>query len=600
MLQDLKAYYLVIGFLFLITYHIDGQDQKVADSLRRIYLQDVLVDSEKYELLRELAFNEVNDLNLALQYAEELIKSADQAGNNLYLHSGYLQKGNKKRLSGDLEDALDAYLKSSEYAKKANFTRGEGNTYITIADIYSISKHHENAMLYYHKAISILRQSNDSVALASAILNAGEEFFYNQMYDSAFLFFDESRLIFEKVNYPIGKAYSMGNLGMVYAYTGKSILAEQNIKNAIQVLEELEDYYPISVYLIAMCDIYLEKGDEDIALNYARRSLAIAQQYGLKEQISDANRKLAELYERSGNIVESYAHYKDYIVYRDSVNNIKTVQRIADLRTDFEVSQKQMEVDLLSQKRRNQRIINIATATTAILIFLLAVALYRRYIFTRKTNVVIQEEKKRSESLLLNILPEETARELKQNGNVKAQKFASVTVLFTDFKEFTKLVESVDSEHLIRSIDYYFKKFDEITTKFGLEKIKTIGDSYMCAGGIPGVNQTHAKDAIHAAREIIHLVRTERNAQDDLIHFDIRIGVHTGPVVAGVVGLKKWQYDIWGDTVNIASRMESNSEPGMINISETTYNKVRDEFPCKYRGEIETKNRGKLKMYFLL
>ncbi|MCK5469203.1 MAG: adenylate/guanylate cyclase domain-containing protein, partial [Cyclobacteriaceae bacterium] len=165
--------------------------------------------------------------------------------------------------------------------------------------------------------------------------------------------------------------------------------------------------------------------------------------------------------------------------------------------------------------------------------------------------------------------------------------------------EFTKFAEYVEPEQLIKSIDFYFKEFDEITTKYGLEKIKTIGDAYMCAGGLPTENQTHARKVILAAKEMIELVNRELQTQDDLIHFEIRIGVHTGPLVAGIVGTKKWQYDIWGDTVNIASRMESNSESGMVNLSETTYYEIKDEFPCEYRGELEVKNHGPMKMYFL-
>ena len=211
----------------------------------------------------------------------------------------------------------------------------------------------------------------------------------------------------------------------------------------------------------------------------------------------------------------------------------------------------------------------------------------------------ISKEKKISENLLLNILPAETAKELKQNGKVNAIKFDQVTVLFTDFVSFTKFAEHVEPEQLVKSIDFYFKEFDKITTKYGLEKIKTIGDSYMCACGLPTPNPAHARNVICAAKEMMELVRNTLNAQDGLSHFDIRIGVNTGPVVAGIVGIKKWQYDIWGDTVNIASRMESMSKPGRINLTETTWNEIKDEFPCEYRGEIEAKNRGLLKMYFL-
>ena len=437
-----------------------------------------------------------------------------------------------------------------------------------------------------------MRQSDDSIALASAILNSGDEFLNNKMYDSAFLYFRESKAIFDKVNYLAGQAYSIGNIGMVYANIGQSNLAEKNINVAIGILEELEDYYPICVYLISMCDIYLQKGDEPTALNYAKRSLKLAEQYGLKEQISDANLKLSELYERAGSLNESLKYYKNYIAYRDSVNNINSVQKMADLRTDYEVSQKQVEVDLLHEEKRNQRIILLSLSIIVGLGAILLGTLYWYY----KT---ISREKKRSESLLLNILPAETAKELKHNGKVDAVKFDQVTVLFTDFVQFSKYAEHTEPEQLVKSIDFYFKGFDEITTKYGLEKIKTIGDSYMCACGLPTKNKTHARNAVLAGREMAEFVGNALKAQDGLNHFEIRIGVHTGPVVAGIVGIKKWQYDIWGDTVNIASRMESKSMPGRVNMSETTYLEIKDEFECEYRGEIEVKNRGFLKMYFL-
>ncbi|MEQ1796811.1 MAG: adenylate/guanylate cyclase domain-containing protein [Lacibacter sp.] len=587
-----KAYCLLIGFLFFIIYSVSAQDQKVADSLKRIYHHDILKDPAKFEILRELAFHETNDLKLALQYAEELIQFAEQKGNHLYLHRGYYAKGSIKRLMGDLEEALEVYFKSGQAAREAKSLTGEGNTYGAIADIYAVSNNHTNARLYYKKAIYTLRQSNDSIALASVISNAGDEFLNNKIYDSALLHFKEAGIIFEKVNYLIGKAYTLGNMGMVYANTGQTNLAEKNINEAIRILEEAEDYYPICVYLISMCDIYLQKGDQLKAMTYAKRSLQLAEKYGLKEQIGDANHKLSELYEKAGNTGESFKYYKNYIAYRDSVNNIKSVQKMADLRTDFEVSKKQTEVDLLNQEKRNQRIILISV----FIILGLAIVLLGTLYWYFKT---ISREKKRSESLLLNILPAETAKELKQNGKVDAVKFDEVTVLFTDFVSFSKLAEHVEPVQLVKSIDYYFKGFDEITTKYGLEKIKTIGDSYMCACGLPTANPTHARNVIQAAKEMIELVKNAMHAEDGLSHFDVRIGIHTGPVVAGIVGIKKWQYDIWGDTVNIASRMESKSEPGRINLSEITYLQIKDEFPCEYRGEIEVKNRGILKMYFL-
>jgi class 3 adenylate cyclase len=586
-----KACYLLIGF-FCIIQSAFSQDQKLADSLAVIYQKDELEDTAKMELLKNLSFNEMRDLKLGLRYAEELITLAGQKGNNLYQYRGYALKGMKKKFLGDLDEALNAYFQSVDASVKAHYIRGEAISYLAIADIYAGSHNHPNAMLYYNKAIGTFRQSRDSVPLAATLTNAGGEYLDNNKYDSALLYFSESTIISEKVNYLIGKAYNLGNLGMLYAELNKSDLAEKNINEAIRILEENEVYDPICSYLMSMADIYLKKGNVPIALNEAMRSLKLAEQYGLKEQISDANQKISMLYDTMGKPEEAFKYYKNYIAYRDSVNNLQSVQKMADLRTDFEVSRKQVEVDLLHQQKRNQRNILISLF---IILGLGAVLLGTLYWYYKN----ISREKKRSESLLLNILPAETAKELKQNGKVDAVKFDQVTVLFTDFVQFTKVAEQTEPEQLVKSVDYYFKEFDNITTKYGLEKIKTVGDSYMCACGLPTPNPSHAKNVIHAAKEMLDIVKNELNASDGLSHFDVRVGVHTGPVVAGIVGIKKWQYDIWGDTVNIASRMESMSQPGRINLSETTYNEIKDEFPCEYRGEIEVKNRGAMKMYFL-
>jgi adenylate cyclase len=587
-----KVIYILL-FFFWHPGHIYCQDQKVADSLVKIYQQGSLKDTAQLELLRNLSFNELRNLNLSLQYAEELIRLAKKEGNDKYLISGYFQEGNKKRLLGNLDGALAAYFHCVEISKRTKRISSEGSGYGAIADTYVESNNFSDAMIYYHKAIPLLRQVNDSIQLASVILNAGDELRNNANYDSALIYFKESAKIFKKKNYLIGVAYSVGNTGMVYAAEGRDDLASQNMNEAITILQQQGDYYPICVYLISISDIYTKKGDHQKALDYALQSLKLAQQYGLKEQISDANHKLSELYEKAGNLAESYQYYKNYIVYRDSVVNLQSVQKMADMRTDYEVSQKQIQVNLLQEQKRNQRLMMIGLFIILGLTIGILVILYWYY-----RN--ISKEKKRSESLLLNILPAETAKELKLNGKIEAVKFDQVTVLFTDFVQFTHAAENTDPEQLVKSIDYYFKGFDEITIKYQLEKIKTIGDSYMCACGLPTLNPSNAQQVVKAAKEMVELVKNELTKSDGLNHFQIRVGIHTGPVVAGIVGIKKWQYDIWGDTVNIASRMESNSRPGRINLSETTYQIIKDEFPCEYRGEIEVKNHCSVKMYFLL
>ncbi len=213
----------------------------------------------------------------------------------------------------------------------------------------------------------------------------------------------------------------------------------------------------------------------------------------------------------------------------------------------------------------------------------------------------LKEEKEVSENLLLNILPQETTQELKENGSVKAKDFNMVTVLFTDFKDFTKYSEGLSSKDLVELIDLYYREMDQITNKHGIEKIKTIGDSYMCASGLPAIKEDHAYAAVMAALEIrdfIEKTKHERSAAG-LPYFEVRIGLNSGPVVAGIVGIKKFAYDIWGDTVNVASRMESNGTAGKVNISESTYSLVKGDFDFEFRGEIPVKNKGEIGMYFV-
>jgi signal transduction histidine kinase len=369
---------LFLGIACLFSHYVYGQDQKLADSLEKIYQKNNLRDTAQLKLLADLSFNEVRNLGLALKYAEELISLSRAANNNLYLSQGYFQKGNKKRLSGDLPEALDAYFKCTEIADRAGFTP-EPAVYAGIADIYGISKKHTDAMVYYKKAIALLRPSGDSIKLASVILNAGEEYRTNNIYDSALLYFIEAKGIYEKKGYSIGTAYAIGNIGMVYAGMGKNDLAEKNINTAIPLLEEFGVYYPICEYLLSMCDVYLERNDTVMALSYALRGLQIAEHYHLKEQIRDASLKLSGLYERAGNSQRSYNYYKDYIIYRDSISNLETVEKMGDLSKNYEVAQKQAEVNALNQQKKLQRILLISALIVMGVIIVLIAILFRNY-----------------------------------------------------------------------------------------------------------------------------------------------------------------------------------------------------------------------------
>jgi adenylate cyclase len=601
--------YVLIGF-FCFSYNLSfSQKLSDLDSLESVYRMGAYNKLEQLDLLQKLS--DIHpDPQEQLKYSLELINLARQLDSTQALFFGYLQKGQALRLKSDYPQALESFFEAVNLAKEQKSNESLGRVNIAIGDVYSLMRNHTSSVSYYENGIELLRKEGDSLNVANGLSNLGDEYFTYQEYDKAIAYFMEAGLIFNKLESKVGAAFVLGNMGMVYAEQGKDLLAEANINEAIQILEKLENYYPIAVYLTYMSDIYLSQNKWKTALNYSKRSLELAKKHGLKEQISDADLQLSQLYEKSGNYKDALSFYKDHTTYKDSVANIDIVQKIANL----EVAQKQAEVDLLTEQKKNQQIkedllnaenknqknIVISTIIALVLIALLAFGLYRRNRYINNTKRIIEEEKKKSEALLTNILPDETAKELKLYGKVQAKRFESVTVLFTDFIDFTNYANSLTPEKLVKSVDYYFSKFDDIIEKYGLEKIKTAGDSYMCAGGLHDSSENHALKMILAAFEIAQFVEDSKNENDSNIsHFDIRIGINTGPIVAGVVGTKKFSYDIWGDTVNVASRMESASEQGKINIAEGTYQLIHEAFNCEYRGEIEVKNKGLMKMYFV-
>jgi class 3 adenylate cyclase len=293
-----------------------------------------------------------------------------------------------------------------------------------------------------------------------------------------------------------------------------------------------------------------------------------------------------------------FAHYKSMY---DSLAHLRMVDSLNLVKQDAELQQQESE---LARQKIQQSFSMMGAGGSSLLFLLILFSYFKQRKNNRllsEKNLQIQAEQDRSEGLLLNILPAKVADELKQFGTAQAHKYESVSVLFTDFKNFSQIAEQLSAEQLVAELDYCFKAFDNIIDKHGLEKIKTIGDAYMCAGGLPMPNEDNAKLAVRAAIEIQDFLEkwNKQKVQDQKPCFEARIGIHTGPIVAGVVGTKKFAYDIWGDTVNIAARMESKGETRKINISGTTYELVKDDFKCTYRGMINVKNKGGIAMYFV-
>jgi class 3 adenylate cyclase len=227
--------------------------------------------------------------------------------------------------------------------------------------------------------------------------------------------------------------------------------------------------------------------------------------------------------------------------------------------------------------------------------------LRRKVIELSGARQALEAAESRSNELLLNILPESIAEELRSKNEVEPRYYDSASIMFTDFKGFTRIAETSEPRTLLNDLNQFFSAFDEIIGRHNLEKIKTIGDAYMCVGGVPEKNNTHAVDVCNAAMEIqdhVSRVNSQRERMR-LAPWELRIGVNSGPVMAGVVGKKKFSYDVWGDAVNVASLMECNGEPGRVILSDGIFHKVKETFSCEYRGQVVGKNKGVLETYYL-
>ena len=357
----------------------------------------------------------------------------------------------------------------------------------------------------------------------------------------------------------------------------------------------------------ALAETEEQAGNLPLALRYACQPNAyFANSFIYRRENQLIQGRLAE---KMGQLPAALYHFKRWSALRDSVQNEQNQRAAFQQRVKYEYAGKAAAAQAAEARReavaaaelRRQKLLRTATTVGAGLLLLLAGVLYNRFRFQRRATAAITREKGRSDELLHNILPAEVAAELMNTGKTTARHFDRVTVLFSDVVGFTQLAETLTPQQLVATLDVYFGAFDAITTRFGLEKIKTIGDSYMLAGGLGQGLQADPAVTVRAALAMVAAV-AELQAQRvplGLPWFALRIGLHTGPVVAGVVGVKKFAYDIWGDTVNTASRMESAGEAGRVNVSGDTYALVADRFRCTPRGKLAAKHKGEMEMYFV-
>lgn len=509
---------------------------------------------------------------------------------------------------GDDQPAINYYLESLKVSEELGDKLRIVTALVNIGAVYFNKKaSHDLALNYYARALPLSRELGDFEAMGTVSVNMGEIYLERNVLDTALIYFENAYDAYTEAG-SVKIAYTLNNIGKVYAKRGEFEKAAEVQKEAISIAQNLDAKLELAQSLIGLANTYELQGDDRAAISSFDEAREIASQIGADYELKDAYKGLADGYARMGDFATAYKFKDLYTDIKDRLYDAEMDKRIQAQSLSYEIESRQSEIELLTKDKKlqeldlkRQKTIRNAAALTGIMLLILAAGLFNRYKYVRKTKKIIEGEKELSEKLLLNILPEETANELKETGASMPKQYEMVSVLFTDFKGFTKIAEKLTPFELVEELNQCFLAFDRIIDKYNLEKIKTIGDAYMCAGGIPVANKTNPEDIVRAGleiREFMENLKNEReaNGQD---YWELRIGIHTGPVVAGVVGKNKFAYDIWGDAVNTASRMESSGIPGKVNISGSTYELIKGKFECSYRGKIQAKNKGEIDMYIV-
>jgi adenylate cyclase len=488
-----------------------------------------------------------------------------------------------------------------------DFLLGRSGLQITIASIYVANGEYDRALDLYQKVLNV---QNDFIR-SMAYMGMGNAFFKKKDFDKSVVYYEKALRIYTTLGMG-NKEDILIELAKIYCQKKDAAKALSYATEAYDAAEKNNNELRLAKINTTLGEIENMQKQHTKAVSYLNKAITISQRINAQDYEKDAWLELSEAYTGLNQHAKAFEAYKNYITLRDSVYNTEKARELTriDLQGEFDRKQTADSIREADEKKiaafrlQRQQVMSYSGFAGVLIAIIVALLIYRNYSNSRKANRIIsqanetiKEEKQVSENLLLNILPEHVANELKAKGDVEAKQFDNVTILFTDFVNFTITSEKLTPSELVAELHTCFKAFDEIIGKYKIEKIKTVGDAYLAAAGLPDVNANHAADIVNAAIDIRDFMATRKQELGDRT-FAIRLGVNSGTVVAGIVGVKKFAYDIWGDAVNTAARMEQNSEHFKINLSQSTYNIVKDDFQCTYRGELAAKNKGLLKMYF--
>lgn len=512
---------------------------------------------------------------------------------------------------GDYPKALEYFQKSLVLKKELDDKSGVARTLLNIGIIYSDQENYDKALEYYQKGLEMHQKIGDESGIANSLNNMGE--IYNDLGNApqALEHYQRSLEIKREIGDKRGIASSLNNIGIIYEQQGNYDRALEYYQNSLAIKKEVSKKSGVASSLNIIGMLYSKQGDYSNALDYCQRGLKLAEEIKVLVPQKSACECLYDTYKAMGKGNQALGYLEKIQVFDDSLKAEETTKKLQQMefakmvyQDSLETVERERQVDLAHQEEvRKEKQTRNGFIIGGILALILAGGFYSRWRYVQKSKAIIESERDRSDNLLLNILPEEIAQELKEKGKADARDFDMVSILFTDFKGFTEQSAKLSAADLVREINHCFEAFDGIIDKYDVEKIKTIGDAYMAAGGLPVPTDDSVKKTVLAALEMQSFICKRKSEMDDVGKpaFEMRVGIHTGPVVAGIVGVKKFQYDIWGDTVNTASRMESSGAVGQVNISEATYNLLKGDPQLAFenRGKIKAKGKGELEMYFV-
>lgn len=582
---------------------------------------------------------------------QECIPKFEKQKNIENLSNCYAKIGNSYYFLGKYDEATSSYEKSITLFKSINNKKGISSSTNNLGAINYYLGNFPAALKYYNSALEIQKKLGDKKIIAATNQNIGSIYYKIEDYINALKYYKKSYNIILNINDEKEKSKILNSLGLAYVKLKNNKVAKYYLSEAYNLSQKIKDKQTQVETLSSLGELYFSESDHSKSLKYFEQCLKLSVEINSKQYISSSKIAIGEIenkfnknksainycksglsianeigslslkkeacdclyegYKAIGNPKLALNYFEKSEKYKDSLNMNETSNKMMSM--EFQNKQlldsltfvnKQHAVQLkhTQEIHQQEKQRNYILGTLG-LIVLLAGGLYNRLNFVRKSKKALQFEKERSEKLLLNILPEEIAEELKEKGSVNARDFNLVAILFTDFKSFTQTAEQMTPQELVEEINICFKAFDLISEKYNIEKIKTIGDAYMAAGGIPIPDNAFLENIVLAALEMQEFM-VNRKTENDLINkpaFEMRLGIHAGPIVAGIVGIRKFQYDVWGDTVNTASRIENNGTVGKVNISESLYQLLQnsDYFVFEYRGNIHAKGKGNINMYYV-